>query len=179
MDHFCSRSRRRGELARSSRMPNPASTQKTGASRISMLSLIAYWSRNSATRGVGMRKRRIVGSCGLGVTKKIDGVPNGGGCGSTDVVATTTGTISKPATATSTPRSMTAPGSCTQRPRRPQTNSKIERFHRAFDEEWAYTCPPTGDAQRTRAYDGFIHFYKHHRAHGARMVNPKPQHPQG
>jgi transposase InsO family protein len=53
------------------------------------------------------------------------------------------------------------------RPRRPQTNGKIERFHRILLEEWAYIRPWTSDTQRTTAYDGFIHFYNHHRAHGA------------
>jgi transposase InsO family protein len=53
------------------------------------------------------------------------------------------------------------------RPRRPQTNGKIERFHRILLEEWAYIRPWTSDQQRSTAYDGFIHFYNHHRAHGA------------
>jgi transposase InsO family protein len=53
------------------------------------------------------------------------------------------------------------------RPRRPQTNGKVERFHRILLEEWAYIRPWTSDTQRTTAYNGFIHFYNHHRAHGA------------
>lgn len=53
------------------------------------------------------------------------------------------------------------------RPRRPQTNGKVERFHRILLEEWAYIRPWTSEQQRARAYDGFIHFYNHHRAHGA------------
>jgi transposase InsO family protein len=53
------------------------------------------------------------------------------------------------------------------RPRRPQTNGKIERFHRILLEEWAYIRPWTSDHQRSTAYDGFIHFYNQHRAHGA------------
>lgn len=53
------------------------------------------------------------------------------------------------------------------RPRRPQTNGKVERFHRILLEEWAYIRPWTSDTQRTTAYDGFIHFYNHHRSHGA------------
>jgi transposase InsO family protein len=53
------------------------------------------------------------------------------------------------------------------RPRRPQTNGKVERFHRILLEEWAYIRPWTSDTQRSLAYDGFIHFYNHHRAHGA------------
>jgi transposase InsO family protein len=53
------------------------------------------------------------------------------------------------------------------RPRRPQTNGKVERFHRILLEEWAYIRPWTSDTQRTHAYDGFIHFYNHHRSHGS------------
>ena len=53
------------------------------------------------------------------------------------------------------------------RPHRPQTNGKVERFHRILLEEWAYIRPWTSDQQRTPAYDGFIHFYNHHRSHGA------------
>ncbi len=53
------------------------------------------------------------------------------------------------------------------RPYRPQTNGKVERFHRILLEEWAYIRPWHSETQRARAYDGFIHFYNHHRAHGA------------
>jgi len=53
------------------------------------------------------------------------------------------------------------------RPRRPQTNGKVERFHRILLEEWAYIRPWMSDAERTAAYDDFIHFYNHHRSHGA------------
>ncbi len=53
------------------------------------------------------------------------------------------------------------------RPRRPQTNGKVERFHRILLEEWAYIRPWTSETQRHTAYQGFIHFYNHHRSHGA------------
>jgi transposase InsO family protein len=53
------------------------------------------------------------------------------------------------------------------RPRRPQTNGKIERFHRILLEEWAYIRPWTSEPQRQAAYSGFIHFYNHHRPHGS------------
>jgi len=53
------------------------------------------------------------------------------------------------------------------RPYRPQTNGKVERFHRILLEEWAYIRPWHSETQRTRYYDGFIHFYNHHRSHGA------------
>jgi transposase InsO family protein len=53
------------------------------------------------------------------------------------------------------------------RPRRPQTNGKVERFHRILLEEWAYIRPWTSENQRHDAYHGFIHFYNHHRHHGS------------
>lgn len=53
------------------------------------------------------------------------------------------------------------------RPYRPQTNGKVERFHRILLEEWAYIRDWTSEAERHHAYDGFIHFYNHHRPHGA------------
>ena len=53
------------------------------------------------------------------------------------------------------------------RPYRPQTNGKIERFHRILLEEWAYIRPWTSETERHHAYAGFIHFYNHHRSHGA------------
>ncbi len=53
------------------------------------------------------------------------------------------------------------------RPYRPQTNGKVERFHRILLEEWAYIRPWTSETQRAGGYHGFIHFYNHHRAHGA------------
>jgi len=53
------------------------------------------------------------------------------------------------------------------RPYRPQTNGKIERFHRILLKEWAYIRPWHSDRERQLAYDGFVHFYNHHRAHGA------------
>jgi transposase InsO family protein len=53
------------------------------------------------------------------------------------------------------------------RPYRPQTNGKVERFHRILLEEWAYIRPWTSELERHQAYVGFIHFYNHHRSHGA------------
>jgi transposase InsO family protein len=53
------------------------------------------------------------------------------------------------------------------RPFRPQTNGKVERFHRILLEEWAYIRDWTSEAQRTTGYHRFIHFYNHHRSHGA------------
>jgi transposase InsO family protein len=53
------------------------------------------------------------------------------------------------------------------RPYRPQTNGKVERFHRILLEEWAYIRDWHSDRERHAGYDGFIHFYNHHRSHGA------------
>ena len=53
------------------------------------------------------------------------------------------------------------------RPRRPQTNGKVERYHRILLEEWAYIRPWNSETQRHTAYAEFIHFYNHHRSHGA------------
>ena len=53
------------------------------------------------------------------------------------------------------------------RPRRPQTNGKVERYHRILLEEWAYIRPWTSEHQRSAGYAGFVHFYNHHRSHGA------------
>jgi transposase InsO family protein len=53
------------------------------------------------------------------------------------------------------------------RPRRPQTNGKVERYHRILLEEWAYIRPWTSETQRAAGYTNFIHFYNHHRPHGS------------
>jgi transposase InsO family protein len=53
------------------------------------------------------------------------------------------------------------------RPRRPQTNGKVERYHRILLEEWAYIRAWTSEQQRHVGYDGFTHFYNRHRPHGA------------
>ena len=51
------------------------------------------------------------------------------------------------------------------RPFRPQTNGKVERFNRTLAAEWAYTTIYTSDEARAAAYDGWLHFYNHHRPH--------------
>ena len=53
------------------------------------------------------------------------------------------------------------------RPYRPQTNGKIERFHRILLEEWAYIRLWNSEHQRATYYPGFLHFYNHHRSHGS------------
>lgn len=52
------------------------------------------------------------------------------------------------------------------RPRRPQTNGKVERFHRILLEEWAYIRPWNSETERHLGYQHFIHFYNQHRPHG-------------
>lgn len=53
------------------------------------------------------------------------------------------------------------------RPYRPQTNGKVERFHRILLEEWAYIRPWTSERDRVAGYLAFMHFYNRHRSHGA------------
>ena len=53
------------------------------------------------------------------------------------------------------------------RPYRPQTNGKVERFHRTLLEEWAYVRPYHREADRTRALARWLHRYNHHRVHPA------------
>ncbi len=53
------------------------------------------------------------------------------------------------------------------RPYRPQTNGKIERFHRTLSDGWAYARYYTSEAERRAALPGWLHFYNHHRLHSA------------
>lgn len=53
------------------------------------------------------------------------------------------------------------------RPYRPQTNGKIERFHRTLAEGWAYARFYRSDSERREALPGWVHFYNHHRRHSA------------
>jgi transposase InsO family protein len=53
------------------------------------------------------------------------------------------------------------------RPYRPQTNGKIERFHRTLADGWAYARLYHSTEQRNAALPGWLHFYNHHRAHSA------------
>ncbi len=53
------------------------------------------------------------------------------------------------------------------RPRRPQTNGKVERFNRTLLAEWAYVRPYASETERTTALDDWLHLYNHHRHHTA------------
>jgi transposase InsO family protein len=53
------------------------------------------------------------------------------------------------------------------RPYRPQTNGKIERFHRTLAEGWAFKKFYNSETARRKALPGWIHEYNHHRPHTA------------
>jgi transposase InsO family protein len=53
------------------------------------------------------------------------------------------------------------------RPYRPQTNGKVERFHRTLADEWAYARLYTSDAERCQEFTTWLHTYNHHRGHTA------------
>jgi transposase InsO family protein len=58
------------------------------------------------------------------------------------------------------------------RPYRPQTNGKIERFHRTLADGWAYARFYDSEAERREALPHWLHFYNHHRAHSS--IGGKP-----
>jgi transposase InsO family protein len=53
------------------------------------------------------------------------------------------------------------------RPYRPQTNGKVERFHRTLADEWAYASLYRSDTERCDAFPKWLHIYNHHRGHTA------------
>ena len=53
------------------------------------------------------------------------------------------------------------------RPYRPQTNGKIERFHRTLAEGWAFKKFYNSESARLAALPGWVHQYNHHRPHSA------------
>jgi transposase InsO family protein len=53
------------------------------------------------------------------------------------------------------------------RPYRPQTNGKIERFHRTMSDGWGYARCYTSESERRDALPAWLHQYNHHRPHTA------------
>ena len=53
------------------------------------------------------------------------------------------------------------------RPYRPQTNGKVERFHRTLADEWAYAQPYRTETERRNALPAWLHTYNNHRGHTA------------
>ncbi|MFW7415886.1 IS481 family transposase, partial [Demequina sp. SO4-18] len=53
------------------------------------------------------------------------------------------------------------------RPYRPQTNGKIERFHRTLADGWAYSKHYNSEKSRRAALGSWMHYYNHHRNHSA------------
>ena len=58
------------------------------------------------------------------------------------------------------------------RPYRPQTNGKAERFIRTMLNGWAYGAIYGSSQERTRALDGWLWHYNHHRRHSALSHQP-------
>jgi transposase InsO family protein len=58
------------------------------------------------------------------------------------------------------------------RPYRPQTNGKIERFHRTLADGWAYARLYDSETQRRATLPAWLHFYNHHRPHSAIGAQP-------
>jgi transposase InsO family protein len=58
------------------------------------------------------------------------------------------------------------------RPYRPQTNGKVERFHRTLADEWAYARLYRSDAERCEEFPQWLHTYNHHRGHTALKGQP-------
>jgi transposase InsO family protein len=53
------------------------------------------------------------------------------------------------------------------RPYRPQTNGKLERFHRTLAQGWAFKKFYNSESARRAALPAWIHYYNHHRPHTA------------
>ncbi|MFJ3337290.1 IS481 family transposase [Streptomyces sp. NPDC086766] len=70
------------------------------------------------------------------------------------------------------------------RPWRPQTNGKVERFHRTMLDERAYHRPYTSDRERQTAFPDWLDWYNYHRPHtgidgqppASRVTNLSEQH---
>ncbi len=62
------------------------------------------------------------------------------------------------------------------RPYRPQTNGKVERFHRTLTAGWAFRRLYLSESSRRRALPAWLHEYNHHRHHSA--IGQGPAHQQ-
>jgi transposase InsO family protein len=98
----------------------------------------AFWTRAHA----------YFSSCGIAVTRVLT---DNGSCYRSHVFRDALGPIKHKRT----------------RPYRPQTNGKVERFHRTLLDEWAYATAYTSDSARAEAYPDWVHRYNHHRGHTA------------
>lgn len=58
------------------------------------------------------------------------------------------------------------------RPYRPQTNGKVERFHRTMADGWAYARCYQSEQERRDALKASLHHYNHHRPHTACATQP-------
>jgi transposase InsO family protein len=58
------------------------------------------------------------------------------------------------------------------RPYRPQTNGKVERFHRTLAREWAYQRAWDSNDERSAALPGFLDHYNYTRPHTALQGRP-------
>ncbi len=58
------------------------------------------------------------------------------------------------------------------RPYRPQTNGKIERFHRTMADGWAFARMFLSESARRKALPDWLHEYNHHRPHTATGKRP-------
>ena len=58
------------------------------------------------------------------------------------------------------------------RPYRPQTNGKVERFHRTMADGWAYARCYISEQERRDALTDWLHQYNHHRPHTACDYQP-------
>ncbi len=58
------------------------------------------------------------------------------------------------------------------KPYRPQTNGKVERYHRTLAREWAYRRAWSSNDERAAALAGFLHHYNYHRPHTALKGRP-------
>jgi transposase len=58
------------------------------------------------------------------------------------------------------------------RPYRPQTNGKVERFHRTMTDGWALARFYSSEHARRKALPAWLHHYNHHRPHTATSGRP-------